>query len=167
MKLQILAAFIASVVLSGCMSAYKKSVGADTQQVYSKVYASDFNTAWQAVLDAFKSVRLDVSNREAGLVQTRWQDNTSERNFSDGDGTTYPYMKAQYRFKVTLAKGTYKGTEAIKITVLKEQLVKRDVLEDFRPLESDSLEEKTLLYRIGRIIYLKMKMAKVLVYKAL
>lgn len=155
--------FVLTLVLgfgSSCMSAYKKSVGADTQQVYSKVFATDINTAWQSVLDSFKSIRLDVSNRESGLVQTRWQDNTAERNFSDGDGLTFPYMKAQFRFKVTLSKGIYKNTEAVKVTVLKEQLVKRDVLEDYRPLESDSLEEKTLLYRIGRIIYLKMKMAK-------
>lgn len=151
---------IAGVMLSACMTAYKKSVGADTQQVFTRVYATDFNLAWQAVLDSLKSARLDVSNRESGLVQTRWTNNTAEKNFADGDGTTAPYMRAQYRIKVNLSRGFYKSRAAVKVTVQREQVVQRDALEDFRPQESDSIEENTLLYRIGRIINVRTRIAK-------
>lgn len=142
------------------MTAYKKSVGADTQKVYSRVFATDYNVAWQAVLDALKSSRLDVSNRESGVIQTRWTNNTAEKNFADSDGTTPLYMKAQYRFKVSLSRGMYKSQPAVKVTVQREQLVQRDALEDFRPVESDSIEENTLLYRISRIVNVRVRLAK-------
>ncbi len=145
---------------SGCMTAYKRSVGANTQTNFNRVFVSDFNLAWQSTLDALKSVRLDVTNREAGFLQTRWIDNTKEKNFTDGDGSTAPYMKAQYRFKVSVAKGVYHGKNAIKVTVQREQLASRDALDDFRPLESDTIEENTLLYRIGRIIQVRTRLAK-------
>ena len=149
------------VIGSSCMTAYKKSVGANTQASFNRVYATDFNTAWQSVLDAMKSIRLDVSNRDAGFIESRWMDNTKEKNFSDGDGSTAPYMRAQYRFKVSLSKGVYQKTAAIKVTVQREQFAQRDPLDDFRPLESDSIEENTLLYRIGRIILLRTRLAKI------
>jgi hypothetical protein len=142
------------------MTAYKRSVGANTQSVHSKIYATDMNTAWQAVLDSLKSVRLDVTNREAGFLQTRWVDNTKEKNFTDGDGSTAPYMKAQYRIKASVAKGVYQGVKAVKVTIQREQVAQRDALDDFRPLESDSIEEKTLLYRVGRIIALRTRLAR-------
>ena len=152
--------FIGALCSSGCMTAYKRSVGANTQTNFSRAFDSDFNLAWQATLDALKSVRLDVTNREAGFLQTRWIDNTKEKNFTDGDGLTAPYMKAQYRFKVSLAKSVYQGKNAVKITVQREQLASRDALDDFRPLESDTIEENTLLYRIGRIIQIRTRLAK-------
>lgn len=150
---------------SGCMTAYKKSVGASTQSSFTRVYSTDFNTAWQSVLDSMKSIRLDVTNREAGFLQTRWMDNTKEKNFSDGDGSTAPYMRAQYRFKVSVAKGVYHQVDAIKVSVVREQFAQRDALDDFRPIESDSIEENTLLYRIGRIINVRMRLAKLEEYQ--
>ncbi len=159
---RILLALISIVLLgsSGCMSAYKHSVGATTQQNFSRAFSSDFNLAWQSTLDALKSVRLDVTNREAGFIQTRWIDNTTEKNFKDGIGGTAVYMKAQYRFKVSVAKSVYQGKEAIKVTVQREQIASRDALDDFRPLESDTIEENTLLYRIGRLIQVRTRLAK-------
>ena len=142
------------------MTAYKKSVGAETQSSFRRVYATDFNTAWQAVLDALKSSRLDVSNRESGVIVTRWSNNTAEKNFTDGDGTTTPYMKAQYRFKINLSQGFYKNRKAIRISVQKEQVVQRDALDELRPLETDTIEENTLLYRVGRLINVRTRLAK-------
>lgn len=150
----------AGAASTGCMTAYKRSVGVTTQSNYSRVFASDFNLAWQSTLDALKSVRLDVTNREAGFLQTRWIDNTKEKNISDSDGSTPPYMKAQYRIKASIAKGVYQGRNGVKVTVQREQLANRDALDDFHVLESDSIEENTLLYRIGRIISIRMRLTR-------
>jgi len=38
-------------------------------------------------------------------------------------------------------------------------MVQRDVLEGWRPTETDTVDENTLLYRIGRIIFIRMKIA--------
>lgn len=148
------------IVGSGCTSAYRKSVGGEIQQVYSRYYLTDFNLAWQAALESLKSTRLDVSNREAGLVQTKWMENTNEKNFVDSFGNADSYLKAQYRVKVTVARGVYKSKPAVRVTVMKEQLVQRDVLEGWKSTETDGIDEGTLLYRIGRIVHIKMKLGK-------
>jgi hypothetical protein len=144
----------------GCMTAYQTSVGANTEQTFERVYFTDFNTAWQAVLDSLKSSRLDVKDREGGVIQTRWTENTAEKNFVESFGGANAFLKAEYRFRVTVSKGFYNGKPSVKVSVQKEQVVQRDVLEGRRPVSSDSYDENTLLYRIGRIIYLRTKLAK-------
>lgn len=148
-----------AVSSSGCVSAYMRSVGSDNLQIFQRIYLTDFNTAWQSVLDSIKNARLDVSNREGGFVQTKWSDNTAEKNFVDSFGEADSYLKAQYRFRINVAKGFYNGQPSVKISVQKEQLVQRDVLEGWRPIETDTVDEQTLLYRIGRIIFIRMKIA--------
>ena len=148
------------LALSSCMSAYRKTVGADATQVFNRTYFSDLNTAWQSCLEALKASPLDVSNREAGYIQTKWTDNTEQKNFVDSFADSDNIQKAQYRFRVNVAKSFYRGQPAVKVTVQKEQLVQHDVLEGMRFVETDAIEENTLLYRIGRLIYMKMKMAK-------
>jgi len=145
--------------LSSCTGAYRESVGYDVDQSFSRVFLTDFNTAWQAVLDALKSSSLDVSNREAGFIQTKWTDNTSDKNFTDSFGGSDAYLKAQLRLKVNIAKGFFNGLPSIKVTIKKEQLVQRDVLEGWVPIQTDDIDENTLLYRIGRLIYIRMKIA--------
>lgn len=149
--------------LPGCASAYQKSLGGDTDRVVSRIYLSDFDTVWQSTLDALKHNRLDISNRESGFIQTRWTDNTTEKNFVDSFGDTDSYLKAQYRFRVSVQKGhSYERDHAaVKLTVQKEQLIERDVLEGWRPVETEPIEENTLLYRVGRLILIRMKLAKI------
>ena len=145
---------------TGCMTAYRKSVGADLTKEHSKIFLTDFNTAWQSVLDSLSASRKDVTNREGGFIQTRWTDNTAEKNFVDSFGGASSYLKAQYRFRITVAKGFYNGRPSVKIVINKEQMIQRDVLEGWRPVESDTIDENTLLYRVGRIIHIRMLLAK-------
>jgi hypothetical protein len=157
-------AAFSGILNTGCMSAYRKSMGTDTDLNFSRIYLTDFNTAWQAVLDALKAIPADVTNREAGFIQTRWSDNTSLKNFTDSFGAADTYLKSQYRLKVNVSKeGNYNGSPspAVKITVQKDQIVQRDVLDGWRPVETDTIEENTLLYRIGRLILLRMKLANI------
>jgi hypothetical protein len=146
--------------ISGCVTAYTQSVGGNTAQNFDRIYLTDFNTAWQAALDSLKNSQLDISNREGGYIQTKWTDNTAEKNFADSFGSADAYLKAQYRFRITVSKGFYNGHESVKVSSIKEQLVQRDVLEGWRPIETDSVDETTLLYRIGRLIFIRMKIAK-------
>jgi hypothetical protein len=145
----------------GCVSAYKQTIGNDTAMQFKRVFITDFNTAWQAVLEALKSNALDVSNREGGYLQTKWTDNTAEKNFTDSFGGADAYKKAQYRFRISVAKSFYNGKPSIKVTVQKEQLVQGDVLEGWTLNESDTIDENTLLYRIGRIIAIRTQLAKI------
>lgn len=160
--MRLIVALVVGLLLAaqaGCVSAYRASVGADQAYVFNRTYLTDFNTAWQGVLDALKTSRLDVSNREGGFVQTRWTKNTAEKNFVDSFGGSETYLEAQYRFRVSVAKSFYNGKPSVKVSVQKEQLVQRDVLEGWKPIETDSIDENTLLYRIGRIIFVRMRLA--------
>lgn len=149
-----------SVWMTGCTKAYLKSIGGDTTQIFEKIYLTDYDTAWQSALDALKHSQMDISNRESGFIQTKWMDNTADKNFADSIGNTDVYLKAQFRFQITVAKGFYNGRPSVKISVQREQLIQKDVLEGWAPLESDAVEENTLLYRIGRLIVIRMKLAK-------
>jgi hypothetical protein len=146
--------------MMACTTAYKKSVGGDTEQVFSRIYMTDFNTAWQAGLEALKSSPLEISNREAGFIRTKWVDNTSDRRLFESFGAGRSFLKAQYRFRVSIGKGFYESKPSVKISVQREQLVQHDVLEGWRPVVSDSIEENTLLYRVGRIILIRTKIAR-------
>ncbi len=134
------------------MSAYKKSVGGDADRIFTKIYISEYTLAWESAVDALKASPMDIVNRENGTLQTKWIDNTAERNLIDSAGSVSSYIKAQYRFRVSLAKGFYDGKPSVKVSVQKEQQIQRDVLEGYINQESDGIQENSLLYRIGKVI---------------
>lgn len=159
----VLCVLLGSVVIfnSSCIKSYRPTAGDNNIEiVLSRMFVTDLNTAWQAVLAALKNSTADVANRESGFIQTKWTENTAEKNFTDSFGAADSYLKAQYRFKVNVASTTFDGKPVVKVAVQKEQLIQRDVLEGWRPIETDSIEENTLLYRIGRLISIQMKIAK-------
>lgn len=141
-----------SLPLSACMSAYVKSVGGDAEKVFSKIFMSEYPLAWESAVDAMKASPMDVINRENGTLQTKWVDNTAERNLLDSGGLVSSYIKAQYRFRVVLAKGFYEGRTSVRVSVQKEQQIQRDVLEGWINQETDGIQENSLLYRIGKLI---------------
>jgi hypothetical protein len=147
--------------LSSCVSAYRESVGVDNVgKIYNRRYVTDLNTAWQATLEALKSYPISEKNLESGFIQTKWVDNTEQRNFVDSFGDANATLKAQFRFKINVSSTFYNGQPVVKVSVTKDQLVQHDVLEGWRYVETDSIDENTLLYRIGRLIYFRMKLAK-------
>jgi len=159
-SLSLVLAALTLTILTSCVKAYTESVGGEPAQVFSRTYLTDFNTAWQSILEALKNSQIDIANQEGGYVQTKWTENTAEKNFTDSFNGTDAYLKAQYRFRVSVSKGIYRGRNTVKIRVQKEQLIQKDVLEGWKPIESDTIDEATLLYRIGRVIYIKMKIAR-------
>ena len=137
------------------MSAYKKSVGGEADKIFSKVFISDYAMAWESSVDSMKASTMDIVNRENGTLQTKWIDNTNERNLIDSTGSVSPYLKAQYRFRITLAKGFFQGKPSVRVNVQKEQQIQRDVLEGWINQDTDGIQENSLLYRIGKVIDFK------------
>jgi hypothetical protein len=128
--------------------------------IISRIIKTDYNTAWLAVLEALKDVERVVTNREAGVVQTAWIDNTERKVSSEFITGGVTFMKAKYRLTVTVAPGTYKGKAAVKVSVQKEQFIQKDIMEGWTQIKSDQIEENTLLYRIGRIVLIKEKLKR-------
>jgi len=146
-----------AITFNSCMSAYVKSVGGDNDKIHRKIYIADFDTTWLSVVDVLKSQPMDISNREAGYIRTKWVENTAKRNFVESFGNSNLFLKAQFRLEITLTRGYYNGRPSVKVTVQKQQLIQNDVLEGWRSAPSSGIEEKTFLYRIGRIIYIRRK----------
>lgn len=145
----------------GCASAYLKKVGEDPSPAYRRIFVTEYNLAWEATIDTFKSSPMEVVNRESGSLQTKWIDNTAERNLLDSVGADLPYVKAQYRFRVTLARGRVDDLDTVRVTVQKEQQIQRDVLEGWRNRMSDGVQENSLLYRIGKLIDMKTRLNEI------
>lgn len=148
-----------TLFLSGCKIFHQP--GVETNRVYSKVFLVDYNTAWQAGLDALRSFDKTKQNRAGGIVQTAWVDNTAEREFIDSFGAQSTFLKSRYRMTMAVAPGTYKGKPSVKISVEKEQQAQRDPLEGWKTYSTDAVDENTLLYRISRLIYMKVKLQKI------
>jgi hypothetical protein len=144
-----------ALLLQGCMSAYVKSVGGDAERSYSRIFMGDYPVAWDSAVDALKTSPMETVNRENGTLQTKWIDNTAERNLIDSAGSVNLYIKAQYRFRVLLAKGVYDGSPSVRVSVQKEQQIQRDVLEGWINQPTDGIQENSLLYRIGKLIDFK------------
>lgn len=149
---------VVACLFSGCGGPVFYQPGHEINHIYAKGFFTDYNTAWQAVLEALKRFEKTVQNRQGGILQTAWIDNTTEKNFVEGFGGDATYVKAKYRLNVSVAQGTYSGKPYVKVSILKEQSIQRDLLEGWKPVPSDSIEENTFLYRIGRIILMKLKL---------
>lgn len=134
--------------------------GPELDHIYSRIYLTDYNTAWTSALEALRRFEKTVQNRQGGVLNTTWIDNTAEKNFIDSFGGDATYLSARYRLKVSLAPGNYNGKPSVKVSILKDQMIQRDMLEGWKQVSSDSIEENTFLYRIGRIIFMKVKLKK-------
>ena len=145
----------------GCSTPLLHQPGSQIEHIYSRIFLTDYNTAWQSALEALKRYDKTVQNRQGGVLQTNWIDNTTEKNFIDSFGGDATYIKARYRMNLSLAPGNYNGKPSVKVSILKEQMIQRDLLEGWKPVSSDSIEENAFLYRIGRIIFLKLKLKQI------
>ncbi len=149
--------------VQGCASAYEKSVGGNPSREYSRIFFSDRNTVTKAVNEALRSfVKDEATNPAMGIYVTKYKDNTALRNSLDSVGGGDAYIEAKYRLRLSLAEGKFNGLASVRVSVLKEQLVLRDVLEGARPLETDGVDEQTLLYRIGRLIAMEQRRDRML-----
>jgi hypothetical protein len=147
--------------VSSCATAYEKSLGGNPAREYTRVFFTDLRLAKSAVNEALRSFRKDDStNEEGGFYVTQYQDNTALRNSIDSLAGGNAYLKARFRLRVTVAAGKFNGLDSVRVSVRKEQLVERDVLEGERSIETDGVEEQTLLYRIGRLIAIQKKIER-------
>lgn len=118
----------------------------------SKMYKADFNQTWQAVLQVMKRFDIAYQNQEAGKVKTRWMDNTLQVNFTDAFGSADAVKAAEFKLSVNVAEGYSYGRKITKVTFFKRQRVEHDFLQGWKEVRTDGIQEKTLLYRIGRLI---------------
>ena len=79
-------------------------------------------------------------------------DNTLEINFADSFGSSDAVKAAKFKLIINVVKGFRSSREVTKVTIYKRQLVEQDFLQGWKEVINDGIMEKTLLYRIERLI---------------
>jgi hypothetical protein len=125
------------------------------------VYDATYNQAWQAVLQVMKRYELGLQNQEAGVIKTRWIDNTIELNFADSFGGSDSVKASKFKLIVNVVKGFKGSREVSKVSVFKRQLVEQDFLQGWKEIPTDGILESTILYRVKRKITIDNKLREI------
>lgn len=132
-----------------CTSYEKYKKITEELEIPMKVYNSDFNQTWAAVIQVMKRFDIAYSNQEAGKIKTRWMDNTLQVNFTDSFGSSDAVKAAEFLLLLNVSEGFSYGRKVTKVTIYKKQRVEQDFLQGWKDVPTDGIQEKTLLYRIG------------------
>ncbi len=117
-----------------------------------------FVEVWRSVNVVLQPYPLRVSNMDQGILETD--------SLRGNRVWTLPYKADRttngesYRLVLRVIKGALAKKDATKITIIKEVNLQRDFFSDPRPLPSDGMEEKAILYRIAREIQIERALAK-------
>jgi hypothetical protein len=141
-----------TLFLGSCANYEKFRQITEEMEIPSKVFKADYNQTWQAVITVMRKFDIAQQNQEAGYIKTRWMDNTLEVNFADSFGTSDAVKAAKYKLVINIVKGYRTSREVTKVTIYKRQLMEQDFLQGWKEASTDGIAEKTLLYRIERLI---------------
>lgn len=120
----------------------------------TRIFLTDFSTAWTASLEAISAGRDVVrsQNRETGIIETNWVENSESRQFLDVFSDEDFFLRMRFRLQVHVREGKKNDQQAVMIRVIKQQQKENTFLGGYQDVESDGLEESVYLYRIGRLI---------------
>jgi len=145
-------------IFSSCASYEKFKKITEELEIPSEIYPADYNQTWQAVIQVMKRYDISYQNQESGKIKTRWMDNTLQVNFTDSFGSSDAIKAAEFKLQINVSEGYSYGRKVTKITIFKRQRIENDFLQGWKEQQSDGIQEKTLLYRIGKIIEIDTKL---------
>ena len=147
--------------LSSCSSYERFRYITEEFEIPSKVYKATYPQTWAAVIEVVKNYDLEKQNQEAGVVKTRWIDNTLEVNFTDSFGSKDAVKAARFKVILNVIKGFRGNQEVTKITVFKRQMVEQDFLQGWKVIPTDGILEQAILYRIERTLAIENRLEKI------
>ncbi len=113
----------------------------------SQVFTVSYEKVWRAVQLATRRFPLKINVYDAGVLETDYI--KGDKLFSDPNNTKPP-AGVRYKIIVHAIKGTIDNQNRIKVIVQKQAKSQSDFFTGYRPIDSNGLEEKTILYRISR-----------------
>lgn len=147
--------FVGVISLNSCTSYQQFQYLSEEYEIPAQVFDADYTQTWQAVLQEMRKYNLSLQNQEAGVIKTRWTDNTLELNFADSFGSGDAVKAAKFMIIVNVVKGFRGNREVCRVTVFRRQMVEQDFLQGYKVIPSDGILENTILYRIGRNIQIE------------
>ena len=153
MKLKLYITYLLMIACSiSCASYEKFKQVTEEMEIPSKVFRSNYNQTWQAVIQLMKKYDIAQQNQESGYIKTRWMDNTLQVNFTDSFGSNDKVKAAKFKLINNVSKGFSYGLEVSKVTIYKRQLIEQDFLQGWKEVTTDGIQEKVLLYRVSTLI---------------
>ncbi len=152
---------LASLLFFSCSSYENFKQVSEDLEIPSQVYRADYNKVWQEVMKITNKYEREVYNQEAGVIKTRWRDNTLELNFADSFGSNDEVKSAQFKLIINVAKGYRGNKEVCKVTVFKRQRVEQDFLQGYKVIRTDGILEKSILYRLERALQIESKLQEI------
>ncbi len=115
----------------------------------SKVFIDSYEKVWRAVQLSLRKYPVRTNSMESGILETDFV--KGDKLFSDPND---PKNKMGLRYKITVraVKGKIDGKSAIRITVVKNAEGQPDFFSGYQPVNTNGLEEQTVMYRIGRFL---------------
>jgi hypothetical protein len=120
-----------------------------------QVYNSSYDDVWKAVNLVLQPYPLRVSNMDQGILET---------DILRGDKAWIsPFAKSAgssgetYKLIIRVIRGSTHNT---KVTIQKDSQIQSDFFSDPKPLPSDGMEEKAVLYRIARELQIERALAR-------
>lgn len=152
---------ISAFLITSCASYEKFHQMSQQLEIPSRVYQSDYTKTWQAVLQVMRRYDLAVQNQQSGVIRTRWIDNTLELNFADSFGASDSVRAARFKLVINVVKGFRGDREVSRVSVYKRQMVERDFLQGWQVVNSDGIQEETILYRIERLLAIEERLEQI------
>jgi|GEM_PF-1571852 len=115
---------------------------------FSKSYRQTYEAVWRSAQISLK-YPIAVNNVENGTLETEWI--KADDGFQPPQ-TTISTTGVRYKIIVNMTRGLLSGKPVTKVNVRKNVEQRTNFFAEEKPLVSDTLEEKILLYRIEREI---------------
>ena len=147
-----------ALTLHGCSSYENFRHVTEDLEIPSQVYKADYNKVWIEVMKITNKYPREVYNQDAGIIKTRWIDNTLELNFADSFGSNDAVKSAEFKLIINVVKGYRGSKEVSKVTVFKRQRVEQDFLQGWKVIKTDGILEKAILYRLERSLAIESKL---------
>ena len=157
---KLLVFFVTFTLFSSCASYEKFKLITEELEIPSQIYGADYNQTWQAVIQVMKRYDISYQNQESGKIKTRWMDNTLQINFTDSFGSSDAIKAAEFKLLINVSEGYSYGRKVTKVTIFKRQRVEHDFLQGWKEKQPDGIQEKTLLYRVEKLIEIDSKLKK-------
>lgn len=141
---------LGAVTIGGCASSDDVTVPAEIpvkkapEQV---IFYYPFDQVWRAAHAVLK-YPIANENPDAGFIETEYIKGVD--GFLPPGKTKPPSAGIRYKIIMNFAKGTTDGRVSTRVTIDKKMEVLKDFFSEPKPMSSDGLEEKVLLYRIER-----------------
>jgi hypothetical protein len=141
---------LCGIFLSSCVSS--KPLPRPLDLPYSFIFEGRFEDLWRATVSVLESYTITVANRDAGLLQTDWENQRFNPDLFEHPEIPVLMEEVRTRLKIKLSKAVMNdtGAPAVRVQINKEFEVFKNFFSDWERVPTDGYEEQVLLYRINQ-----------------